>query len=145
MWAVSDMEAVYGAFCHFRLDRYSHMADLGSGDGAVVLVASLFTRASGYELDEVLHGKSVEFRNQLNLTQAEFFQQDYLQADLSPYDLLYIYPDKPLYDLEEILRPSWHGHLLVNGPHFPPRYFGKIAQSPPDVGRLTLYQSIRAI
>ena len=142
MWAVSDLREVYRAFCHFHLDRYSHLADLGSGDGAVVLVASLFTRATGYEIDEVLYAKAKELRNKLNLTRAEFVQQDYFQADLSLHDLLYIYPDKPIYQMETTLSASWRGHLLVNGPHFPPRHFAKIAESPPEVGRFVMYELV---
>jgi hypothetical protein len=141
MWAVSEGWEVYSAFDYFHISQYGHFADLGSGDGKVVLIASLFTKATGYETDETLYNKSLEIRAQLNLTQARFLQDDYLQADLAPYDLLFLYPDKPFYDLEEKLRFTWSGRLLVNGPHFPPRHFGRIAESPAPVGRFVLYGS----
>ena len=141
MWAVSDATSVYKAFCYFDLNRYSHMAELGSGDGIVALIGSLFTRVTGYETDDQLYHKSLDVRDQLKLTRAEFLRQNYLEADLSPYDILYLYPDKPFYMLEEELRSAWRGHLLVHGPHFPPRYFPKVAETPPSVGKFVLYEA----
>jgi len=141
MWAISEAKEVYRAFCHFRLGDYNHMADLGSGDGIVALVGSLFTKVTGYETDEALYKKSLQIRDELELSQARFLLQDYLLADLSPCDLLYLYPDKPFFALEEKLRPVWCGHILVNGPHIPPHYLNRVAESPPSVGRFALYES----
>ena len=141
MWAVSDAKMVYHAFCFFQLSRYTHMAELGSGDGIVALIGSLFTRVTGYETDEELYLKSLEVRNELNLIRASFFRQNYLGADLSPYDLIYLYPDKPFYALEERLHPAWRGHLLIHGPHFPPRYFRELAETPSSIGRFVLYEA----
>ena len=141
MWATSEVNEVYRAFCHFQLNRYTHLADLGSGDGRVTLVGSLFTKVTGYETDEVLYQKSLEIRDQLDIYNVIFLQQDYLLADLAPYDILYLYPDKPFYALEDRLHSSWQGHLLVNGPHFPPRHFSRVAESPPAVGKFVLYES----
>ena len=140
MWAVSDSLEVYKAFCHFRIGQYHHVADLGSGDGKVVLIASIFTQATGYEINEALYNNSLEIRRELNLTNAKFLQEDFLRADLSPYDLLYVYPDKPLYALEKKLLSGWRGRLLVNGPHFPGRHFRKMAESPRGIGRFVLYE-----
>ena len=142
MWATSPAEEVYRAFCHFELDQYCHMADLGSGDGIVVAIASLFTRATGYELDEWLYQQSIKFGNSLNLSKATFLRTDFLQASLTSYDLLYLYPDKPFYELEERLHSTWRGRLLVNGPHFPPRRLKKMVESPASVGRFALYESL---
>jgi hypothetical protein len=141
MWAISDTKEVYRAFCHFRLSQYNHMADLGSGDGVAALIGSLFTQVTGYETDEVLYKKSLQIRDELKLSHAGFLLQDYLSADLSPYDLLYLYPDKPFHALENKLRSAWRGHILVNGPHFPPHYFRKVTESPASVGRFVLYES----
>ncbi len=117
------------------------MAELGSGDGKVALIGSLFTRVTGYETDESLYKKSLEIRDELELSNVVFLLEDYLLADLSPYDILYLYPDKPFSVLEETLRASWHGHLLVYGPHFPPRHFNKVSESPSGVGKFVLYES----
>jgi hypothetical protein len=135
MWAVSDARRVYEAFRFFRLSHYNHMAELGSGDGVVALIGSLFTRVTGYESDEELYVKALEIRDKLNLVRASFLKQNYLEADLSPHDFLYLYPDKPFYALEERLRPTW------NGPHFPPRYFQKLAETPRSIGRFVLYEA----
>ena len=140
MWAVSEPKELYRAFRHFRLGQYNHLADLGSGDGIAALIGSLFTLSTGYETDEVLYAKSLEIRDELKLSNASFLLQDYLLADLSPYDMLYLYPDKPFYPLEEKLAPAWCGHILVNGPHFPPRYFNKVAESSLSGGRFVLYK-----
>jgi hypothetical protein len=142
MWATSVAEEVYRGFCHFQLDKYGQMADLGSGDGIVVLIASLFTQATGYEIDAWLHEQSIELRNSLNLFKATFIQADFLRANLSGHDLLYLYPDKPFDDLEERLHSTWRGRLLINGPHFPPRRFKKVVESPASVGRFALYESL---
>jgi hypothetical protein len=141
MWATSTAEEVYRGFCHFQLDQYSHMADLGSGDGIVVVIASLFTQATGYEIDEWLYQKSIEFWHSLNLSKAIFLREDFLQANLRGHDLLYLYTDKPFYELEEWLLTTWRGRLLVNGPHFPPHYFRRIAECSPSAGRFVLYES----
>jgi len=129
------------AVSHFQLDQYSHMADLGSGDGIVVAIASLFTQATGYEVDEWLYEKSIELWDILKFSKATFLQADFLRADLSGHDLLFLYPDKPFYELEERLHNTWRGRLLVNGPHFPPRQLKKVAESPPSIGRFVLYES----
>jgi hypothetical protein len=141
MWAVTGIEELYGAFCHFALERYAHMADLGSGDGRAVLLGSLFTRATGYEIDGELYRTSLAIRDELNLTRAGFYHQDYLEADLSPYDLLYLYPDKPFSLLEQKLAATWRGRLLVRGHHFPPCRFRKIAESSRAAGRFVLYET----
>ena len=141
MWATSTAEEVYRGFCHFQLDQYSHMADLGSGDGIVVAIASLFTQATGYEIDQWLYQKSIEFCHSLNLSKVTFLRADFLRANLSGHDLLYLYPDKPFHELERRLLTTWRGRLLVNGPHFPPHYFRKIAECSPSVGKFVLYES----
>ena len=141
MWATSGIREVYHAFRHFHVHQYNHIADLGSGDGIVVLIGSLFTHATGYETDDWLYKKSITLRDSLNLANARFLQENFLQADLSVYDLLYIYPDKPFDDLTERLHATWRGHLLVYGPHFPPRYFSKIGEYLPATGKFVLYES----
>jgi hypothetical protein len=75
------------------------------------------------------------------LSKATFLRADFLRADLRGHDLLYLYPDKPFYVLEERLLTTWRGRLLVNGPHLPPRYFRRIAECAPSVGRFVLYES----
>jgi len=142
MWATSDAEEVFRAFRYFQVEKYRHLADLGSGDGKVVLLASLFTRATGYEIDEKLHHIACHLQKILGIERATFVQQDFLTADLSRHDLLYLYPDKPLRALEDKLHGSWTGSLLVHGPHFPPQHFLEVVQAPSAIGKFTLYTFI---
>lgn len=121
MWACSQAEEVYDLLVKLELDRWEHFADLGSGDGRVVLLASLFTRATGIEADPELCAASKKMAKKLGLDRAAFLCEDCRRTDLSPYDLLFIYPDKPLKWLEDRLPSDWPGRLLVYGPYFRPQ------------------------
>ena len=120
MWACSDTGEVAELFEQIGLADYRHVADIGSGDGRVVLIASLFTRATGIEVDPELSDLGRRVAGELNLDRAGFLEGDARHTDLSPYDLLYIYPDKPLGWLEDLLPADWRGRLLVYGPYFKP-------------------------
>ncbi|MCF8035008.1 MAG: protein-L-isoaspartate O-methyltransferase [Desulfarculaceae bacterium] len=120
MWTCSQTHEVHQLLSNLDLSPYRHLADLGSGDGRVVLLASLFLPATGLEADPELVAASQKMAAGLGLSQARFFCADCRQADLSPYDLMFIYPDKPLDWLVERLPPDWPGSLLVYGPYFQP-------------------------
>lgn len=121
MWACSQAEEVFDLLGKLELSRYRHLVDLGSGDGRVVLLASLFMPATGIEADPELFTASAWLARRLRLTRANFICADCRQADLSPYDLLFIYPDKPLDWLVERLPADWEGSLLVYGTYFQPQ------------------------
>ncbi|MFH1036154.1 MAG: hypothetical protein V1806_16755 [Pseudomonadota bacterium] len=121
MWACSEPAELWELFQRVDLDGYRHLADLGSGDGRAVLLASLFTRATGIEADPELVATSRRLASQLELGRARFLEGDCRQQDLAPYDLLFIYPDKPLNWLEALLPPDWPGRLLVYGAGFRPQ------------------------
>lgn len=120
MWAGSVLSELYELFEQMGLAAYQHLADLGSGDGRVVLVGALFTRATGIEIDAELVDISRRAAGRLGLQRAEFVQDDCRQAGLTPYDLLFMYPDKPMAWLEERLPADWPGRLVVYGPYFKP-------------------------
>jgi hypothetical protein len=120
MWACSDAREVHDLFTQLGLENYRHLADLGSGDGRAVLLASLFTQATGIEADGELVEAARGMAQALGLARAQFIQGDCREADLAPYDLLFLYPDKPLDWLEKRLPLDWQGRLLVYGPHFQP-------------------------
>ena len=61
-WGYSIAEEVYELFKKIKLEQYKSFVDLGSGDGKVVLIASLFTKAIGIEIDEELVRKSEEMK-----------------------------------------------------------------------------------
>ncbi|MBU1274605.1 MAG: hypothetical protein KJ720_04455 [Proteobacteria bacterium] len=121
MWACSRSEEVYDLLKQLDLNPYGHLADLGSGDGRVVFLASLFLPATGIEADPGLVQASRAMAQRLGLTRADFLCSDCRQEDLSPYDLLFIYPDKPLDWLVKLLPAQWRGSLLVYGPYFQPQ------------------------
>ncbi len=120
MWACSSANEVYDLLGKLELSRYQHLADLGSGDGRVVLLASLFLPATGIEADPELVAASRAMARDLGLERARFVRGDCREIDLSPYDILFIYPDKPLDWLVERLPSAWRGSLLVHGPYFQP-------------------------
>jgi hypothetical protein len=103
-WAMAVADDVYELFRRLKLQRYKSFIDIGSGDGKVVLIASLFTRATGIEVDDkklklisiLLHG-------------------DYHELDLRAYDLIFYHPDHHNHRLELKLMEELQGKLVVYG------------------------------
>ncbi len=84
---------MYGFFRKAGLNHYKHFLDLGSGDGRVVLIASLFTDATGIEFDGGLHHTAEEAKRALK-GRCTFLKEDFLHHNISKYDFLFINPDK---------------------------------------------------
>ena len=119
-WATSRPEAVLRFFHELGLDRCRLFGDLGCGDGVAACGAALFTHAVGIEADPELCRQARENACALGLGhRTAFICGDFLDLRLDPFDVLYIYPDKPLDALTAKLR-GWSGILLVYGPHFAP-------------------------
>jgi hypothetical protein len=119
-WAASIPAHVFRCFAALRLSRHRLLIDLGSGDGVVACVAGLFTRAVGIEVDPTLCARAQGAVEALNLEdRVSIVCADYCQQPIRRADCLYLYPDKPLGPLEELLG-GWGGLLIVCGPHFPP-------------------------
>ncbi len=91
-WGTSDLDAVFRLFEEVHLDQCKSFLDLGSGDGRIVLVASLFTKAAGVESDPELVDIGREMREELSF-QAEFLCQDLMVLDFSQYDFFFVNPD----------------------------------------------------
>lgn len=114
-WGTSIVDEIISIFRHVHLQKYSHFLDLGSGDGRVALVASLFTKSAGIEMDLPLFNKSLEMKGKLGI-ETEFFHGDFMQHDISRYDMVFCYPDKPLYmGLRDKLRNELTGKLILYG------------------------------
>ena len=97
--------------------------DLGSGDGVACCTAGLFTRSVGIESDPFLVARASRAARDLNLEdRVRFIRADFLTQGIREADCLYIYPDRPVYVLEDVLA-DWAGTLLIYGPHFPPKRF----------------------
>jgi len=112
LWGPSRLDVLHSVFQEVHLERFRHFLDLGSGDGRVALLASLFTNASGIECDPRLVETALRVREELGLS-AKFNVGDYSEEDLSKYDALFINPDKPLKELEEKLLAEFKGVFLL--------------------------------
>ena len=95
-WNAAVTDEVYEAFKKVGLNKFSSFLDLGSGDGKVVMLASLFCKnAEGIEIDRFLHDKAVEMQNKIGLRNAKFHNKDFFEHSLSDYDVLFVSPDVP--------------------------------------------------
>jgi hypothetical protein len=125
-WDAAISDDVFELFKQMKLHKFNSFVDLGSGDGKVVLIASLFgLKATGIEHDKWLHDSAVQFKQKLShipdTQNAEFIQQDFLEHDLSKYDVVFIHPDTPMHrGLQNKLLEELNGKLVVYGPHFHP-------------------------
>lgn len=115
-WGISVCDEIFELFQKINLSGYKNFIDIGSGDGRVVLIASLFTNACGIECDQDLVNKSIEIKRRLGLS-ASFLKDDFYNHDISDYDTVFSFPDEPLYrGLDNKLRKELKGRLILYGP-----------------------------
>jgi hypothetical protein len=140
-WATSVAAHVLAFFEHIDLARYHLFLDLGSGDGVVTCIAGLFTRALGIEIDADLCRTAWQAVCHLGLEQqVAVVCGDYRTQRIWRADCLYIYPDKPMLEMET-LPAGWSGDLIVSGPHFPPERFIPTLQLRIARDQLVLYRN----
>lgn len=125
-WGVTHLHPLQELFQNIEINKYNHLLDLGSGDGRVVLLASLFgIKATGVEFDDWLLNCSLDIKRKLDLPHFEnvkFLKEDFMRMDIKPYDLLYISPDKPFHrGLDQKLSKELQGKLIVHGYEFLPK------------------------
>lgn len=125
-WNPSHPDEIFAMCKRIGLDKKKSFLDLGSGDGIPVMVASLFTKSTGIEHDSWLHSVATDIQSKLadvpGVPEAVFLNQDYLDHDLSRYDVLFLAPDKPLWrGVEQKLKQELKGSLIIYGHHFHPR------------------------
>ena len=120
IWISSVGSEVFDLFRTIGLQQFTHFADLGSGDGRVAIIASLFTKSTGIEFDEALVQISMQIKERLGARNLQFITGDFLEENLSVYDILFIYPDNPILRLEEKLLKEFRGELIVCGGIYPP-------------------------
>ena len=82
-WDSALSEEVFELFKNIKLQNFSHFLDIGSGDGRVVLIAALFTKATGVEIDDELFRKSVEMQKLLNIKNVSFIKDNYFNHDFT--------------------------------------------------------------
>lgn len=125
-WGVTPLKEAYDFFREFGLHRHQNFLDLGSGDGRIVLLASLFDiQAHGLEMDEEIIDAGINHRDQLRLPQfanTKFLQKDFLEHGIEGYDVIFISPDKPFFrsGLDRKLFSEMNGKLIVHGWEFHP-------------------------
>ena len=74
------------------LPREYHLADLGSGLGMACFAASLyFDRVTGFELDPAVLAGAEKVKKELEINNVTFENQNFLKADLTRYNVLYIF------------------------------------------------------
>jgi len=125
-WGAAITEHIYGFFKKIKLENYKNFLDLGSGDGKVVLIASLFgVKATGIEIDDDLVKTSERIKKELKL-KAEFIKGDFFKHNLSKYDVIFVNPDKGFENgLEDKLLKEMNGKLFVYNQIFLPRFLRK--------------------
>ena len=141
-WNAAVSDEVYEAFKKIKLHRFKNFLDIGSGDGKVVLIASLFCQnAEGIEIDNFLHKKSMEIQQKFNIKNAAFHNKDFFWHDFSKYDVLFLAPDAPLErGLENKLIKEMKGKLIHYGHHFHPRFLKKEDSFLVNVNLVSVYK-----
>ena len=126
-WNAAIADEVCEAFKKIELNQFKNFLDIGSGDGKVVLIASLFCQnAEGVEVDNFLHNKALQLQTKFGITNTKFHNKDFFEHDFSKYDVLFSNPDAPLErGLENKLLKEMKGKLIHYGHHFQPRYLKK--------------------
>jgi cyclopropane fatty-acyl-phospholipid synthase-like methyltransferase len=126
-WNAAVTDEVYEAFKKLKLGKFENFLDLGSGDGKVVLLASLFCKnAEGIEIDRFLHNKAVEMQRKFGINNAKFHNKDFFHHNLADYDVLFTAPDASFdRGLEKKLFKEMRGKLIHYGHHFHPKSLKK--------------------
>ena len=103
-WALSRPAHVFYFLRKTGIPKESLFIDLGSGNGIVACIAGLFARSIGIESDPDLVASARTAAGRLGLDgRVSFIRADFFSQRIRRADYLYVYPDKPLYRLEEIL------------------------------------------
>ncbi len=124
-WSAAISSDIFDIFKKIKLQTFRNFLDIGSGDGVVVSIASLFTSAAGIEIDPALHKKALEMQKKLSVN-ARLINDDFYSHDFSRYDILFLNPDRPLHrGLEQKLLRELKGKLILYGPHFRPSQLKK--------------------
>ena len=141
-WGYSIDDEVFEAFKKIGLQNYKSFIDLGSGDGKVVLIASLFVKnAVGIEIDKDLVGVSNNIKNKLKINNAEFILGDFFDFDLSKFDAIYSYPDNKINQIENKLLKEMKGILVHYGNYYYPSLLKKEQQFKINGTAITVYSN----
>ncbi len=140
-WNAAISHEVYDAFKELKLGKFKSFLDLGSGDGKITLIASLFCKeAEGIEIDDELFEKSLEMKNKLKIKNAVFHNYDFFEHSIGDYDVVFVNPDRPMErGLEKKLLNELNGKLILHGHHFHPSSLKKEKSFLVDNTLVTVY------
>jgi|TARA_Y100000031_G_C8188611_1_gene370246 16S rRNA G966 N2-methylase RsmD len=140
-WGHVPAADIFEAFKKLELHKHRTFVDLGSGDGKVVLIASLFCkRAVGIEMDNKLFKKSLEIQKNLGIKNTVFFNNDFYEHSVNGFDAVFTYPDEPMHrGLEKKLLNELTGKLIHCGHHFHPENMIKQSEVMVNGTRMTIY------
>jgi hypothetical protein len=136
---------LFKLFKDINLKSYWSFADLGSGDGRVVFLASLFTSTIAIEKDKELLKLSQRRKEELSgiiLNPVEFKNADFYKIPLDEFGLVFINPDRPFYndEFEEMLFKSKTDYL-IDITLFKPRFLKKIKDFSIGIRKYALYST----
>ena len=142
-WNASVADEVFESFKKMKLDKFKNFLDIGSGDGKVVLIASLFCKnAEGVEIDDILHHKALEMQSKLKINNVAFHNKDFFEHDFSKYDALFLSPDAPMErGIENKLLNEMKGKLIHYGHHFHPKFLKKEESIDVNENLITVYSN----
>jgi hypothetical protein len=145
-WGVTSLPELYELFDRIKLGGYRRFIDLGSGDGRVVLTASLFgLEAHGIEFDPWLVNTALHIRRKLDLphfSKTSFREDNFMNHDLTQFDIAYTSPDKPFFrhGFEQKLMRELRGPLIVHGWEFHPQDLKKAEEHIINGEKFVLYR-----
>ncbi|MBN1175718.1 hypothetical protein JXA48_03665 [Candidatus Woesearchaeota archaeon] len=92
IFGVSNLEIMDDFFNKIRISKEDVFVDLGSGDGRVNILASIYSKSIGIEFDKELVQESIK-HNDILKTAAIFLEQDYESYDFSKTTILFSFAD----------------------------------------------------
>ncbi len=140
-WGISVADDLFELFKRIKLDKHKNFLDLGSGDGKVVMIASLFTKATGIEADEELHNFAKEIKKKLKTMagKASLINENFYDHDISKYDVIFYNPDQNPEKISPKFSKELKGKLIVYGPHFHPENLKKETSFFANTTQVTIY------
>lgn len=147
IWGCSSLRDTFELFEKIQLHEAKHFVDLGSGDGRITMLASLFTNAHGIEGDKTMHKLGETAHKTLKkqipaLNRCTLVHGNYEEHDMGKFDIFYTYNDHHWSEKFEQQLKKTNGTLLAFKNIFEPKHLKKgktiwIGQTPVVTYRLT--------
>ena len=118
LWGAAGLLDMFEFFTKIDAEKFT-FADYGSGDGRIVLIAALFTQATGIEGQEDLTHIAQKAKKELikdipELDRATFKTGNYYEESHNDYDILFFFPDHAFPEaFQEKLKEIFSGHLII--------------------------------